>query len=253
MTSPALTKFYVYEHWRTDKNVPFYVGKGYGNRAKNLDVRGNAHKAIREELAALGLEIEIRFVSENMIEKDAFALEKEKIADWRAKGMPLVNLCSGGQGCSGYKHTPEAISKTVAFHTGKKRSAETRKKISDQVRSREVNHAVIEMLASINRGKKRTFTEEHKAKIGVASKGRKMPSHVMEALKQSRKPRIQTQATKDKISVSNKGRKHPPISDAHKAAISAASKGRKFSSEVRAKMAAAAKLREQSKRERIGQ
>jgi hypothetical protein len=33
-------KFYVYEHWRPDKDVCFYVGKGHGRRAYKTAGKG---------------------------------------------------------------------------------------------------------------------------------------------------------------------------------------------------------------------
>ena len=67
--------------------------------------------------------------------------------------------------------------------------------------------------------KKRTLTDEHKAKIAAAKRGRKL-----------------TPQTKEKISTVKKGRK---MSDEHKAKIAAAKRGRKMSDEHKAKIAAA--------------
>ena len=67
--------------------------------------------------------------------------------------------------------------------------------------------------------KKRTLTDEHKAKIAAAKRGRKL-----------------TPQTKEKISTVKKGRK---MSDEHKAKIAAARRGRKMSDEHKAKIAAA--------------
>jgi hypothetical protein len=246
------TKFYVYEHWRSDINVPFYVGKGHGSRSSDmLNGRNSTHVAMRSQLAALGVSIQIRIVANRLSEEAAFAMERERIAYWRDAGFGLVNLSCGGEGCSGYKHTPEAIAKTVAFHTGRKRSAETRARIAARAAGRKVNTAVIEMLASINRGKKRYFTEEHKANIGAASKGRPMPPHVKEALRLSHvgKPRIQTAETRAKLSAAKKGKKLGPMSAAHRAAISAGNKGKRKSPEGRANIAMAARRRHAKKAE----
>jgi hypothetical protein len=37
--------FYVYEHWRPDVDLPFYVGKGKGGRAWEND-RNNLQKLV---------------------------------------------------------------------------------------------------------------------------------------------------------------------------------------------------------------
>jgi hypothetical protein len=67
--------------------------------------------------------------------------------------------------------------------------------------------------------KKRTLTDEHKAKIAAAKRGHSL-----------------TLKTKEKISIVKKGRK---MSDEHKAKIAAAKRGRKMSDEHKAKIAAA--------------
>lgn len=50
--------FYVYEHWRPDKNVCFYVGKGKRNRAWHMFHRSRWHRSITSKLTALGLALE---------------------------------------------------------------------------------------------------------------------------------------------------------------------------------------------------
>lgn len=79
-----LNKYYVYEHWRPDTNVCFYVGKGlsckYNNRAFDFRQRNTLHKRITAKLKRLGLEPEVRYVRRFLAEEAAFALEIERIA-----------------------------------------------------------------------------------------------------------------------------------------------------------------------------
>lgn len=203
--------------------------------------RNHLHRLVREQLLEIGSEVETKIVGENLHEDAAFRLERETIAFWRGAGISLANLSKGGEGASGYKHTPEAIAKTVSFHTGRKRSSETRARIAEKARDRKVDPARIEAMAVVNRGKKRVFTREHKDKIGAASRGRKMPSHVAKALRDSHlgKPRIQTPETRAKMSAARKGRKFGPLTESHKAAISAGNKGKKKTPEHRAKISEA--------------
>lgn len=48
-------KFYVYEHWRPDKDICFYVGKGKGRRANVMYGRGSHHERIQAKLKRLGM------------------------------------------------------------------------------------------------------------------------------------------------------------------------------------------------------
>lgn len=245
MSSPA-TIFTVYEHWRPDTGRCFYIGKGRGARHEDMvNGRNDRHHAVQKALAMSGLRPSIVVIARNLSEADAFLLERARISFWKSEGHELANLSCGGEGCSGYKHTPEAIAKTVAFHTGRKRSAETRAKIAAKATGRKADPARIEMLASLNRGRKRQFTEEHKANIGAAGEGRPMPPHVKEALRLSHvgKPRVQTAETRAKLSAARKGKKMGPMSAAHRAAISAGNKGKSKSALGRANMAAAARRR----------
>jgi hypothetical protein len=230
MEKNADNKFYVYEHWRSDTNVPFYVGKGRGSRSHTMhSQRNKLHMAIQEELKNIGATIEVRFVEREIDEETAFNGERSRIAFWRGQGVVLANLSIGGEGASGYKHTPDAIARTVAFHTGRKRSPETRARISAKAKGRKVSAERIEKMAIANRGKKRVFSAEHLAKISAASKGRKMPTHVMEALRTANANRSGWKHTPEaiaKMSAARKGKKSGPLSDAHRAAISAGNIGK---------------------------
>jgi NUMOD3 motif len=99
--------FYVYEHWRLDKNICFYVGKGKGKRAFDMLHRGPHHRSVTAKLAVDGIEVDVRFVGENLDEDAAFDLEVERIAFWRARGTCLTNKTDGGEGPAGYVQTPE--------------------------------------------------------------------------------------------------------------------------------------------------
>jgi hypothetical protein len=94
-------RFYVYEHWRPDKDVCFYVGKGSDIRAYNMSNRKPHHKAIRKKLTAMGLSIEIRIFANGLTEDEAFDVERFRISQLRSQGIKLSNLTDGGEGVSG--------------------------------------------------------------------------------------------------------------------------------------------------------
>ena len=96
-----MTKFYVYEHWRLDRDECFYVGKGMKNRAYKMRDRNAHHRAIMGKLFREGSGMEVRMVATGLTEDEAFALEVERIAFWREAGADLVNQTYGGEGVSG--------------------------------------------------------------------------------------------------------------------------------------------------------
>jgi hypothetical protein len=88
--------FYIYEHWRPDLDIPFYVGKGTGRRAQCMSYRNQRHRQVQAELAALGLCVEVRLVCGGLSSDEAFKIEATQIAFWRASGLSLTNIASGG-------------------------------------------------------------------------------------------------------------------------------------------------------------
>lgn len=218
----AKAEFYTYVHRRADTNEVFYVGKGKGARCRATQNRGQHWNRV---VAKHGIQIEI--VAHFYKEEHAFDHECLLISEYRAAGVALVNRTDGGDGASGAKRSdetkrrmsaagmgkhggkrseqaranmrsaavgrrpmpPEAIAKTVAFHTGRKRSPETLAKMSAALRGKNVG---------------RTFSEETRRKLSDALTGR-----------------TYSPETLAKMSASAKARKRAPLSPEHRANLGA--------------------------------
>lgn len=103
--------FCVYEHWRPDTGLCFYVGKGFSSRAYRLNRPSNLHhQRIVSKLLRQGQSVEIRLVEEKISESCALQLEKQRIVYWRSLGVCLVNLTDGGEGCSGWIPDKKSLS-----------------------------------------------------------------------------------------------------------------------------------------------
>lgn len=129
--------YYVYEHWRLDKDECFYVGKGYGDRAYRKGGRNSHWNNIVDKLERIGSGYEIRLVATGLTEKDALDLEKERIAFWCDKS-DLANKTAGGEGVSGLKMSDESKRKMSLRKLGKKPSHKgtTGMKFSEETRAK---------------------------------------------------------------------------------------------------------------------
>lgn len=195
-------RFYVYEHWRPDSDLCFYVGKGTGDRAYRLRGRNAGHVAIASNLALLGMCIEIRMVASGLSEEEAIRLEEERISFWTSVSVKLVNRY--GVGNRSVFMTEEVRQKLRIANLGKKLSPELRGRLSE----------IHKRIGSVKRlPKSHPHTEESKAKIGERHKGK-----------------IVSEATRDKLRKINLGKRH---SDETRALISQKVKGLKRSEETR--------------------
>jgi NUMOD3 motif len=193
--------FYAYM-WLRQKDgsylagTPYYVGKGYGDRAFISD----GHVVHRPKDKSLIL------IFPRDSEQEAFATEIELIANWgridNGTGC-LRNRTDGGEGQSGICRSEETKAKMSAAQKGRKQSP------GHWLGLKHTSEAKAKMRAA-KLGSE--HSPEHKAKIGAASKGNKYFL----------------------------GHKHSPET---KAKMSTAAKVRACAPEARAKMSAIAKAR----------
>lgn len=214
-----LPTFYIYEHWREDKNVCFYVGKGTGRRAWNMHQRSEHHKRITGKLAG---QIKVVIVADGLSEGLAFAAEIARISHWRAAGHPLVNQTDGGEGASGLVMTDEAKRRISEKHRGKKLSQEHRSALSAAQIRRFEKPAEREKVIARNTGRKQT--PETIAKRSAKLTGRKMPQAFCEAIGARMRGRVVSEATRDKLRSANIGKRVSPTVIAKKRESSPAKK-----------------------------
>jgi hypothetical protein len=202
--------FYVYEHWRPDTGVCFYVGKGKDKRAWDMkSMRNRHHMAITSKLTSLGMCVDVQIVMDNLSETTAFNLEIDRIALYGIEN--LANMTAGGDGL-------------------KNPSKETRERISKSQKARFAKPGEFEKLSTQRKG--RVTSEETKKKLAITSKGRKHSPKTIEKMKKHAKCRGISEATRAAQKAAVTGKKRAPFSD-----------------ETRKKMSEAAKLRELRKRE----
>ena len=152
--------FYVYLLVDPETNLPFYVGKGKGDRAKShfrpSSLKENTLKATKiKSIFSKNLEPEIMFICENLTEDQALKLEIAKIAEYGRKDLGTGILCNHTDG-------GEGPSNRIPWNKGKKFSDESRKKMS-----------VSWHLSSLS---KKAAIENSK-KAAKKNSGRKRPEH----------------------------------------------------------------------------
>ena len=153
-------RYYIYEHIRKDNNTCFYVGKGTGDRAYNLD-RGNFHNGVRDEYGC-----RVKIIKDGLTEKEAFALERERITDYVITfgwGAPidgyrdfsnnyLTNFTWGGEGTSGMNayanKTPEEMEEI-----GKKISEKNKGRNAFENKTPEEMEEIRRKMSEKNKGK----------------------------------------------------------------------------------------------------
>jgi hypothetical protein len=197
-------KYYIYAHINPVKNEIFYIGKGTGNRK----IRKERNPFWGNTVKKYGYIIDI--LEEGLTEAEAFEREKfyiQKIGRRDLGKGPLVNLTDGGEGGSnpsestrekmriahtGKVQSEETIAKRISKTTGLKRSKEFGEQISERQKG-EKNHFY---------GKK--FTQEHKEKIGKASKGRTHTEETKKKMSEAQKNK--SEETRKKLSEAHKGK-----------------------------------------------
>lgn len=234
-------KFYVYEHWRTDRGECFYVGKGHGRRAYDMRRgRNRWHKFLQAKLSALGTAIEIKIIADGLTEEEAFSKEIERIEFWKSDGADLCNLTLGGDGPTGRKHTEAWKLANAERMKNRIMSPETRARMSAAaignkkgLGKKKPQHA-IEAIKAFHTGKKKT--PEHCEKISLGKKGQ---------------VRLHTPEEDERASARQKGIPKPesvkdnmrgiPKSEAHKQKLREVNLGKTHNEETRKKLSEIAK------------
>jgi hypothetical protein len=237
-------KFYVYEHWRMDREECFYVGKGHGRRANDMARRNRFHKFIQKKLGALGSAVEVRIIADGISENEAFEFEKIRIAFWRSDGADLANLTDGGEGSSGRKHTEEEKQKISKKMTGRIISPETRAKMSAANLGKQwslgtkKSPEAIEKTRIFHLGRKRSA--ETCAKISASKKGNPSSFGHKASPEAREKTRLAHLGRKRSAETCAKMRK--PKSEAHRKKLSEASTGKMHSEATRKLLSEKAKI-----------
>jgi len=108
-------EYYVYQHRSADTNQIFYVGKGKGKRFCDKNKRSRYWKYYVEKHGFIP-----EILVNNLDEELSFLVEMEAIDVYRRRGINLVNLTDGGEGCSGYSmsHSEEQKKKWSEMRKG---------------------------------------------------------------------------------------------------------------------------------------
>ena len=179
--------FYVYAHYKPNEDMPFYVGKGHGNRSYDKTYRNRWwHNIVNK----YGYRVEIMY--DNLTEAQAFDLEKEFIKRYGRADLgcgPLVNMTDGGDGASGAIVSNETRSKLSKAKKSRIRgplSEEHKRKLSNFNSGKILSEETKQKISNSLKGKPQgPLSKEHKQKLSIAGK-----------------KRIHTHETKQKISKS---------------------------------------------------
>lgn len=126
---PNEKKFYVYVHRRLTDGLIFYVGKGCGKRHLHSYGKSKWWKSITEKHGWSS-----QIIHSGLSEICAYSIEKILI---EVNKKTICNLAAGGVGGSGFKNkSQEHIARIAALQTGRPKSDETRRKISESAKER---------------------------------------------------------------------------------------------------------------------
>ena len=237
---------YVYCHFKSDNNDPFYVGIGKTKtRPYTMYNRSKWHKNIVKKHG-----VKASIIINNIDWENACFWEKAWIKALKRDNYNIANLTDGGDGVKGLNFTEDHRKKLSDAKIGKKQSLETIKKRSEKLIGKKRSLETIEKVRLSNIGKKRT-KEQNEANSLRTKKLMENPEN-RKKLSDANTGKKLSEETKLKISLYFKGKK---LSEEHKLKIGLANKGKKSglglkrSDEIKRKMSESAKIREAKKRE----
>lgn len=176
--------YYVYHLVNPETDVPFYAGKGHGNRCKQHltdKMEYSRNKRLTGHITNLrkrGLEPKIVKIKENMREIDAYNLEEEEILKYGRIGFDeggvLLNFYIANKPvrkCGEHNH----------FY-GKTHNEETKRKIGDANRGRKHTEETKQKMSEQRKGVPKS--EEHRRKMSENAKGRPVKEETRQKLRE---------------------------------------------------------------------
>ena len=200
---PTKEIFYCYLYRDID-GTPIYAGKGKRDRAFG-HITNDTHlgRLLRKRLRD-GHKIEPEFLCKDVDEEFAFFVEVETIRHYGRKDLgigTLLNLTDGGEGSSGYVFSIEDRAKVSVAGKGRITSEETKKKLAAQRTGRKCSVETKAKISVLKKGNQNSLgikrSDESKVKQSIAMKD-KLPWN---------KGISMCEEQKDKISETLKGRK----------------------------------------------
>ena len=111
-----VAEYYVYAYYFKSTGEIFYIGKGKGDRYSYVGKYRN--KFFLNILSKHSDDVDVRFLEENLTNKEACSLEKRLIAEYWAIGQCKANLHEGGEGgnTGNYAQVSQTLSKYLETH-----------------------------------------------------------------------------------------------------------------------------------------
>lgn len=200
--------YYVYIYWRLDINEPFYVGKGKGNRWRNVGLTRRSSHFINIFNKCLTV---VEIIKDNLTEEEALGIECWVINELvfecgfsidipnnrsSEKGYHLVNQTWGGDGVSG--NNPFEGKTDEEIKEWRRKINENRPSMKGENNPMYKKNPLdyMEDDAKIQRARK----------ISEANKGRRASNKQIEKLRKFNRERKWTDELKNKISKANSGK-----------------------------------------------
>src|SRR4029077_11347726 len=193
-----IVQFYSYL-WLRKNDLPYYVGKGQGNRAFK-SVKGHRPPKDKTRIAIFPQDSEA----------EAFASEIALIELFGRKDLGtgcLINLTDGGEGPAGHRFSEEAKRRMSVIHSNP--SAEFRAKISATLTGRPLAEETKAKMSKVRRG--RIKSAAWRAKISAAHIGKLVSDAARQNMSRAASWRPpQSEATREKHRRNGLGRRHSP-------------------------------------------
>lgn len=171
--------YYVYAWYFKDSGEIFHIGKGKNNRYK--DIKNHRNQYFLNIINKHRDNVDVKFILTGLTNEESLANERQLIKYYKEFGQCKTNLHEGG--CGGY--------------TGNYQSPE---------RSRKISIAAKKRINEKNPMFGHHHTQEAKAKISAANRGKKLSIEHIEKLRKANTGRIKTPEELHKLSMANKGK-----------------------------------------------